>query len=118
VEVEGEVQLLADPNLLTEVFSNLVSNALEAKKGAAKILLSAERAGEDAVLLAVDDDGPGIPADQRDSVFKPFVTSKSDGTGLGLPICRKIVEEHGGTIRVEESRLGGVRFAIRLPSPP
>jgi PAS domain S-box-containing protein len=116
VDVDGEVRLRADPNLLTDLVSNLVSNALEAKKAPARIVLSAQRSGDDSVLLAVDDDGPGIPADQRESVFKPFVTSKSDGTGLGLAICRKIVEEHGGKIRIEKSRLGGARFEIRIPS--
>jgi len=116
VEGDGEIRLRADPNLLTDLFSNLVSNAIEAKKRSALIVLSAKRSGEDSVLLLVDDDGPGIPAGERESVFKPFVTSKSDGTGLGLAICRKIVEEHGGTIRIEDSPLGGARFEIRLPT--
>ncbi len=116
VKTEEEIRLHADPNLLTDLLSNLVSNAIEAKKGAARVVLSAERPGADAVLLMVDDDGPGIPVDQRESVFKPFVTSKSDGTGLGLAICRKIVEEHGGTIRIEGSPLGGARFEIRIPT--
>jgi two-component system sensor histidine kinase AtoS len=115
-EVDGEILVRGDPNLLADVLSNLVSNAIEAKKASARVVLSAGRS-EEAVLLAVDDDGPGIPADQRERVFKPFVTSKHDGTGLGLAICRKIVEEHGGTIRAEESRLGGARFVIRLPAP-
>ena len=116
VDVDGEIRLRADPNLLGDLVTNLVSNAIEARKAPARIVLSAEPADEAAVLLTVDDDGPGIPADQRESVFKPFVTSKIDGTGLGLAICRKIVEEHGGTIRIEESRLGGARFEIRIPT--
>jgi signal transduction histidine kinase len=68
----------------------------------------------------VEDDGPGVPAAVSSALFQPFVTSKSEGTGLGLPICRRIVEEHGGTIEVwpgalSQDALGGARFHIRLP---
>ncbi len=117
IDVDGEVRFPADPGLLADLFSNLVTNAIEARGAPIHVVLSASRVGRDAVLLSVEDDGPGIPADRRESVFKPFVTTKSGGTGLGLAICRKIVEEHGGTIRIEESRLGGARFVIRLPAP-
>jgi signal transduction histidine kinase len=68
--------------------------------------------------LSGEDDGLGIPLDQRQTVFKPSATSKRAGTGLGLAICRKIVEEHGGMIDIESSRLGGTRFLIRLPVGP
>jgi len=114
VEAPSGLAFTADPNLLEEVVSNLVSNAIEAKPTGAHVVVSAATAGR-GVLLAVDDDGPGIPVERRASVFKPFVTTKTGGTGLGLAICRKIVEEHGGTIEVEASTLGGARFAVRLP---
>jgi two-component system sensor kinase FixL len=114
-DVAGSVLLRVDPGLIEEVICNLIANAIEARKGPAKVEVSAARAGSESVILAVEDDGPGIPADRRETVFKPFVTSKEGGTGLGLPICRKIVEEHGGTIVVEAGRSGGARFVIRLP---
>ena len=117
-ELEGEVRLQADPQLLEELVSNLLSNAIEAKGGPARVILSASRSEAGSVLLSVEDDGPGIPPDRHGTVFKPFVTSKPAGTGLGLAICRKIVEEHGGTIGIEASRLGGARFVIRLPVGP
>jgi two-component system, LuxR family, sensor kinase FixL len=115
VEVEGDVRLRADRQLIEELVSNLVSNAIEAKGGPALVVVSA-RSEKDSVLLSVEDDGPGIPPDRQAAVFKPFVTSKPAGTGLGLAICRKIVEEHGGTIRIESSPLGGARLVARIPS--
>lgn len=69
-------------------------------------------------LLAVDDDGPGIPESLKATLFKPFTTTKRKGNGLGLAICKKIIEEHGGTISIEEGRMSGARFAIRLPTHP
>jgi len=117
VAVQGSVTFRADPQLLEEVVSNLVSNAIETKKTPVRVILSAARTGPEEVLLTVEDDGPGIPADRLDAVFKPFVTTKPGGTGLGLAICRKIVEEHGGTIRAERAS-SGARFVIRLKAEP
>jgi PAS domain S-box-containing protein len=116
IAVDGAVTFMADPKLLGEVISNLVSNAIEAKRSGVHVLLSAARSGTDSVVLSVEDDGPGIPEERRESIFKPFVTTKSGGTGLGLAICRKIVEEHGGTIHAEPSA-SGARFVIRLKIP-
>lgn len=65
--------------------------------------------------MCVDDDGPGIPPEVADDLFRPFVTSKHAGTGLGLAFCRKVAEAHGGSIDVETSPLGGARFALDLP---
>src|SRR5262245_12353258 len=101
----GGVRFSADAHLIEEVLSNLVTNALEAGPPGRKIRLTAARAGAREVVLTVEDDGPGIPVSERESVFKVFVSTKPGGTGLGLAICRKIVEQHGGTIRIEESRL-------------
>ena len=116
IAVDGSVPFMADPKLLGEVISNLVSNAIEAKREGVHVRLSAVRSGSDAVLLSVEDDGPGIPEERLESIFKPFVTTKSGGTGLGLAICRKIVEEHGGTIQAEPGT-AGARFVIRLKPP-
>jgi PAS domain S-box-containing protein len=110
------VRLLADASLLEEVVSNLVANAIEAKGIGARVVLSAEHTGKGLAQLAVEDAGPGIPEARREEVFKPFVTTKAGGTGIGLAISRKIVEEHGGTIHIEDGSLGGARFVIRLKS--
>ena len=63
----------------------------------------------------MDDDGPGIPAAEREEAFRPFNTSAPNGTGLGLAIARDIVRAHGGDIVLEESPLGGLRARLRLP---
>jgi two-component system, OmpR family, sensor kinase len=68
--------------------------------------------------VSVSDNGPGIPADQRDRVFEPFVRlprSPRGGTGLGLAIVRRTVESHGGTVVCDQSAAGGARFTLRLP---
>ncbi len=103
---------------------NLLDNA---RRHAQRIALAVEavpraglpgRAGEDGTLWAqvtVDDDGPGIPAAEREDAFRPFSSSAPDGTGLGLAIARDIVRAHGGEISLEQSPLGGLRARLRLP---
>ena len=69
--------------------------------------------------ITVDDNGPGIPADQMEHLFSPFVSSKkSRGTGLGLPVSQKILSEHGGQIVVQSEPGQGCRFTLELPAAP
>ena len=68
-----------------------------------------------AVVVQVDDNGPGIAEDRRERVFEPYETSRKSGTGLGLAIVKKIVLDHGGEIWIDASPLGGARFRLRLP---
>jgi len=91
--------------------TNLVDNA---RRHARHVALAASPQGR-AVLVTVDDDGPGISPERRESVFRPFESSEAGGTGLGLTIARDIVRAHGGEIVLEESPLGGLRARIRLP---
>ena len=67
------------------------------------------------VVLEVEDDGPGIPAEVRERIFEVFYSSRGGGTGLGLPIARQIVERHGGTVQVDSVEGQGTTFRIRLP---
>ncbi len=115
--IDGSIALQADRQLLGEVLTNLVANGLEALKDhdGRQVVLSVERDGKEAVRFTVEDDGPGIPASLRATLFKPFYTTKREGSGLGLAFCKKVVEEHGGTISVEDAALGGARFEVRLP---
>ncbi len=68
------------------------------------------------IELIVEDNGSGVPTDQWETIFKPFVSTKgSRGTGLGLPVSRKTLREHGGDLLVEDSANGGARFVLRIP---
>jgi two-component system osmolarity sensor histidine kinase EnvZ len=99
------------PDAARRAITNLVDNA---RRHAARVQLGASKT-ERAVLVTVDDDGPGIPPDRRESVFRPFESDSTGGTGLGLTIARDIVRAHGGDIVLEDSPLGGLRARIRLP---
>jgi len=66
-------------------------------------------------VISVADSGPGVPEDERERVFEPFHTTKEEGTGLGLPIARRIVVEHGGTLSLTQAKGGGAKFTITLP---
>ena len=69
------------------------------------------------VLLKVADSGPGIPRHIRDKVFDPFFTTKTDSSGIGLSISHRIISDHGGSIDIEESEMGGAEFTVALPIP-
>ncbi len=99
------------PDAVRRAVTNLVDNA---RRHASRIGLSAEPQ-ERSVNVLVDDDGPGIPVERRESVFRPFETGAGGGTGLGLTIARDIVRAHGGEITLEQSPMGGLRARIRLP---
>ena len=104
----------ADSGQLRQVMANLMANAVEAIGQSGRIRVEAHRGGEFDEIL-VRDDGPGVPSDLRQRVFEPLITTKAKGTGLGLPICRQIVERHGGTIDLIDVEGPGVGFRIRLP---
>jgi len=107
----------ADPNQMRQVLSNLITNSVQAMDGPGRIVLETrDRNGQ--VLISFKDDGPGIPSDLVDRIFEPLFTTRAKGTGLGLPICRQIVERHGGSIEVDRSEGPGARFTIRLPGSP
>ncbi|MCL5022185.1 MAG: ATP-binding protein [Nitrospirae bacterium] len=102
-EVPASSTVRADRDKLIQVLLNLVNNALGA--GSKRLTISVT-GGERSTVLALEDDGSGIRKEHMESIFDPFFTTKREGTGLGLPICRKIVEDHGGTIEIrsEEGR--------------
>ncbi len=135
---EHAMPVRIDAMMLKRCTDNLVRNALQALRGrerGGKVRVSAREvdatsgsAGSAAVgsgsagaaavgafELRVEDDGPGVPEKDRDAIFDPYFTTKSDGTGLGLAIVKKVVLEHGGEIRCEASELGGAAFVITLP---
>jgi nitrogen fixation/metabolism regulation signal transduction histidine kinase len=108
-----------DAMMLKRCVDNLVLNAAQAIRHhpdarARAILVRSVHRPEHAVLQ-VHDSGPGVPARDRARIFDPYFTTKSEGTGLGLPIVKKVVLEHGGEIECGESELGGAVFSIELP---
>jgi two-component system osmolarity sensor histidine kinase EnvZ len=111
LEVPADLTLKLRADAVRRAITNLVDNA---RRHARHVALGAVAQGR-SVLVTVDDDGPGIPADKRESVFRPFESGSAGGTGLGLTIARDIVRAHGGDIVLEESPLGGLRARIRLP---
>ena len=110
-------QILGNTNRLQQVFLNLIQNASHAVDGdGGRIQVSAEMDG-DGILVTVSDTGCGISDESLGKIFDAFFTSRPEGgTGLGLTICRGIIEEHNGTIKVE-SRMGvGTKFMLRFPA--
>lgn len=95
---------------------NLMRNALEAMAGLEQRALTiiAARAGEK-IEIRVADTGPGLPEQVRDRLFEPFVTTKPDGMGVGLSVCRTIVEAHGGQLSGEDRAGGGTVFRLTIP---
>lgn len=104
---------------LQQVFLNLVRNAADAMRSSRQgdeVRISAERNGNDWIRFNIDDSGPGLPPEVEKKLFEPFVTTKKDGFGLGLSICKSLIDSHGGEIISSKSPiLGGTRFTILLP---
>jgi len=110
--------VMADPEAIKRALANLVDNAAEATQDAIlkEITISTSLvASRDAVELAVSDTGQGVSRDLKERLFLPYFSTKQRGTGLGLAIVSRIVEEHRGSIRVEENKPVGSRFVIELP---
>lgn len=111
-------QVLGDPVLLGQVVSNLLANA---ERHAASMITVSLHEDVSHVVLAVEDDGTGVPSPDRDRIFERFArldearARDAGGSGLGLAIVKTVVEAHGGTAKVEESADGGARFLVRLP---
>jgi signal transduction histidine kinase len=113
----GPVEVLIDAEQIHQVLVNLLLNALDALPhgGTIRLEVRGPTAGDRAVSVCVRDTGPGIPARIQGRLFEPFVSGKETGLGLGLSICRRLVEAHGGTITGANAPEGGAVFTFRLP---
>lgn len=116
----GLPALELDPAKIRQVLVNLIQNAAEAmaEQGGRIAVRASGFPAEAAVVIAVEDNGPGIPPAQLASVFEPFFTTKFSGTGLGLAISKSLVEQHGGRIEVTSEPGKGTSFLIILPAEP
>ncbi len=104
-----------DAELLERVFSNLILNAAQASPPGGVVTIKTQLLDDNKVEVAVIDRGTGIEAKNLESIFNPFFTTKPEGVGLGLAICSKIIDEHGGQITVESSAGEGSVFHVILP---
>ena len=113
-------QVFADPILMEQVLINLIRNACDAMasacepEGGRSIRIAAQRSGERFVRMDVEDNGPGLQGQSVDQLSAPFFSTKSDGMGMGLAICRSVVEVHHGGMDAGVSSLGGARFSFTL----
>jgi two-component system osmolarity sensor histidine kinase EnvZ len=116
--IDGDDDIVVRPNAFTRLVTNLASNA----RRYAKTLNIEAKHGAKWLTIVFDDDGPGIPEQNREDVFKPFFrldearNLDASGTGLGLAIARDIARSHGGNVTLGDSPLGGLRAVIRIPA--
>jgi signal transduction histidine kinase/pSer/pThr/pTyr-binding forkhead associated (FHA) protein len=110
-------RILADPQGIHRCLLNLLTNAIDAlDEEGGEVKISTEKHGEGEVLITVEDNGSGIPEEICQRIFDVFFSTKgSQGTGLGLAVTKKIIEEHGGSIEVQSKEDQGTKFSIQLP---
>jgi signal transduction histidine kinase len=107
-----------DPDQLRQVLVNLLINAAQAMSGSGRVDVEAQTGPGGEARIRVRDDGPGIPADARHRIFEALFTTKAKGSGLGLALCRRILEAHGGTIDLEPGERGASFMLVVPPSAP
>ena len=113
--------VMTDPAGIRQVLNNLIINASDAlgdKGGELKLSTRIDPVKDSLLVLELQDNGPGFPAELLDRIFEPYVTTKTSGSGLGLPISRRIIEENGGTMRATNLPKGGAVVIIQLPVTP
>ncbi|MBN2087540.1 hypothetical protein JW758_04285 [Candidatus Peregrinibacteria bacterium] len=114
-KIKKEIKINFDKDQLRQVFTNLLNNSSKFTPEKGQIRMSIEEKGKN-ILIKIDDNGKGVPDDYKKSIFDKFRTKAvGSGIGLGLYICKKIVELHGGRIYAEDSDLGGASFCLTLP---
>ena len=119
VKVSMKIEKLAnsaliDPTLMRRTLTNLTINAIQAMPKRGKLTIRARSKG-DSIILTVEDTGVGIPRKNLAKIFNPFFTTKAKGQGLGLAVCKRLVEAQGGTINVKSKPRKGTAFTIKLP---
>jgi two-component system sensor histidine kinase AtoS len=108
-------RIQADRRLLERAVVNLVENALQAVGETGRITVRLRRAGGSRLQIEVEDTGPGVVPEIRDRIFEPFFSTKTAGSGLGLALVKRIAEDHGGGVALEDAPGGGTRAVLWLP---
>lgn len=119
VKVSMKIEKLAnsaliDPTLMRRTLTNLAINAIQAMPKRGRLTIRARCKG-DSTIITVEDSGVGIPRKNLAKIFNPFFTTKAKGQGLGLAVCKRLVEAQGGTINVKRKPRKGTAFTIKLP---
>jgi signal transduction histidine kinase len=123
IELRDDLPLvMAERGQLQQVLLNLITNAIEAMHDITdrpRMLRVRSDMNEDAssIRITVEDTGTGIDGKDMEHLFEPFFTTKSAGTGIGLNVCRSIIEAHGGNIKISTNRPHGTVFSLNLPTP-
>jgi len=115
---DDAAEAVIDKIQIQQVLLNLVRNAAEAMAGSGRreLSITTARQGE-MVEISVADTGPGLPESVRARLFEPFVTTKTNGMGVGLSVCQSIVHTHGGELHAEDGADGGTVFLLTVPRP-
>jgi signal transduction histidine kinase len=117
---EGSLPVQGDRVQVQQVILNLILNAVEAmgsiEAGARELLISTRQSETNGMIVAVSDSGPGIDPENLERVFEAFYTTKSSGVGMGLAICRSIIEAHGGRLWADANEPRGAVFQFTLPN--
>jgi signal transduction histidine kinase len=116
IELRGDATAWVDGFQLKQALLNLLLNALQATPPGGHVVVRTS-GGEDRLVVAVSDDGEGMSCETREKAFAPFFTTREEGTGLGLPLVRRIVEEHEGTIAVSSLEGQGTIVTMVFPAP-
>jgi signal transduction histidine kinase len=116
IRVTGTCEIVGDREMLHVVFQNILMNGAQAMDGEGQIEV-AITAGDGRCRIAIADRGPGMPEETRAKAFDAFFTTKHRGTGLGLPIAKRVVDAHGGTIDIDVPAGGGTTISVEFPLP-
>jgi PAS domain S-box-containing protein len=116
-QIQEQTSITADPAMMRRVFVNLIANAVDAMPDGGYLTISSKQSEEE-VEITVSDTGTGVGKEVLENPWKPLQTTKAKGMGLGLPICKRIIDAHGGEITVRSKKGEGTTFTIRLPTNP
>jgi len=114
IDIPSTIQVLADENKIVRVFVNIIKNALDAMPTGGCLTIMGKQT-QDLTEISFTDNGSGIPDEVMSKIFSPLVTTKAQGMGFGLAICKRIIEAHGGTIAVKTAKGNGTTFLISFP---
>jgi two-component system, NtrC family, nitrogen regulation sensor histidine kinase NtrY len=114
---DSSVMVMGDHDQIEQAVLNLVKNALEAIEGEGSVVITLNDLGIESIIT-VEDDGPGVPADRIKDLYRPYMSTKPDGSGIGLAMVERIIVDHGGSVNAENIQPHGARFSIQLPGLP